>query len=430
MKTWQWSVVALACLAAAACRSDPNIPYLERDLRLQEDKIYQLKALREDDEAVLDSCRRENATLRKRLAEAEESGSGAPKAPRSSGESPSAPRWSGPAGTPGPLVNPPAVDLGEPSKDVPETFKPRAKSKPAERSIAPDADSEAPPAKIDTEAPRARPAVKKPVAAAPADDTAVSGPALLPGAADEQPAETPRTVTAPVSVPAKTGTPPSAQPAKPTADNKQVQKIVLNRLLTGGYNTSGRSGDDGVIVVIEPRNAKGEVLAAPGELSVVVFDPALDGEASRIARWDFTADEVAARFRKTVVANGVQLEMPWPADPPQNEDLHVFVRYTTCDGRKLEADKPIKVKLPIEVVERAAAAAERARADKARAKEPAASSESATASEGASRSGNWRPSSAPTVRVPTAPTPRAASRSSRGSDTTAAARPVWSPTRQ
>jgi hypothetical protein len=424
MKTWQWSVVALACLAAAACRSDPNIPYLERDLRLQEDRIYQLKALREDDEAVLDSCRRENATLRKRLAEAEES----PRGSRPSSEPQAAPRWSGPAGTPGPLVNPPAVDLGAPTTEVPETFKPRARTKPAERSIAPDADSKAPPAKPATEAPRAKPTAEKPAAAAPADEAAMSGPALVPEAADEQPAEIPRTATFPVVAP---GTVPVVAPAKTglsPSDNKQVQKIVLNHLLTGGYNTSGRSGHDGVMVVIEPRNAAGEVLTAPGDLSVVVIDPAIEGEESRVARWDFTADEVAARFRKTIVANGIQLEMPWPADPPQNEDLHVFVRYTTSDGRKLQAEKPIKVKPPIEVVERGAAAA-RDRADKARANAPAAAAEAARAPEAVSRTDTWRPSSAPTVRVPTSPTPRAASRTSRGFDTTAA-RPVWSPTRR
>lgn len=383
MKAWQWTVVALACLAAAACRSDPNIPYLERDLRLQEDKIYQLKALREDDEATLDSCRRENATLRKRLAEAEESPSGSGGA-RPAGDSQAAPRWSGPAGKPGPEVKPPAVNLGEPSTEVPDAFKPRSKTKPSERLTTPDSESEAP---------RAKPAAEKPRAEVPADEASLSGPALLPGTANEEPAATPG--TAPVFVPAKTGLSPSPNPAKPAADNKQVQKIVLNRMLTGGYNTSGKSGHDGVMVVIEPHNAQGEVLTAPGDLSIVVVDPALGGAVSRVARWDFTANEVAARFRKTIVANGIQLEMPWPADPPQHEDLHVFVRYTTADGRKLEADKPIKVKPPIDVVER-----------------------------GAVIEHDW--SRKPTVRVPTSPMARTASRA--GEST--AQRPVWSPTRQ
>ena len=39
------SVLAgLALLATAGCRSDPAIPILERQLRLQEDEIYRLRA--------------------------------------------------------------------------------------------------------------------------------------------------------------------------------------------------------------------------------------------------------------------------------------------------------------------------------------------------------------------------------------------------
>ena len=426
MKAWQWSVVALACLAAAACRSDPNIPYLERDLRMQEDKIYQLKALRDDDEATLDSCRRENATLRKRLVEAEESGSGAPGAARPSGDSQAAPRWSGPAGMPGPEVKPPAVDLGAPSTEVPEAFKPqdevqadRTEHHPRRRFRGPAGQDRRRGSARET---RRREVVDRSAgrrnnhvgARAPAGHGR-RAPAASPGTAQFSPQ---RKRDCPLS---------TAKPA--VADNKQIQKIVLNRLLTGGYNTSGRSGHDGVMVVIEPRNAKGEVLTAPGELSVVVIDPALGGAESRVARWDFTADEVAARFRKTVVANGIQLEMPWPAEPPQNEDLHVFVRYTTADGRQLEADKPIKVKPPIEVVERNAAAAGNWRG-KPRAGDSAAASEpAAPVPEPTSRADTWRAAPRATVRVPTSPIARPASRTSRGVESTAA-RPVWSPTRQ
>ena len=43
MKPWQFAVVGLALLATTGCRSDPNIPVLERQLRLQEDEIYRLQ---------------------------------------------------------------------------------------------------------------------------------------------------------------------------------------------------------------------------------------------------------------------------------------------------------------------------------------------------------------------------------------------------
>ena len=35
--------------------------------------------------------------------------------------------------------------------------------------------------------------------------------------------------------------------------------------------------------------------------------------------------------------------MAWPDGPPKHHKLHVFVRYVTADGRKLQTDGPIDV---------------------------------------------------------------------------------------
>ena len=57
----------------------------------------------------------------------------------------------------------------------------------------------------------------------------------------------------------------------------------------------------------------------------------------------YTAEEVAARYRRNGTREGIRLEMVWPADPPQHGRLHLFVRYRTDDGRALEADREIHV---------------------------------------------------------------------------------------
>ena len=84
-------------------------------------------------------------------------------------------------------------------------------------------------------------------------------------------------------------------------------------------------------------------------MSVVVLDPALrdeEGKAACVARWDFTAAETAAMFRRSGANRAIHLTMTWPGDPPKHGKLHLFVRYVTADGRKLEADQPIEVALP------------------------------------------------------------------------------------
>jgi hypothetical protein len=116
--------------------------------------------------------------------------------------------------------------------------------------------------------------------------------------------------------------------------------LLVNRALSGGFDADGRPGDEGVIVVIEPRDRQDRYVAAPGDVALVLLDPALD---ARIARWDFSAAETARMFHDSTFGRGIQLEMTWPGEPPKNRDLHVFVRYTTADGRQLDVDQPIRV---------------------------------------------------------------------------------------
>ncbi len=130
------------------------------------------------------------------------------------------------------------------------------------------------------------------------------------------------------------------------ADSRDVAQLVLNRMLTGGFSTGGRSGDSGLRVVIEPRDAKGRRLEAPGDVAVVLVDPAKTGAGAKLARWDFPAAETAKLFRGSGIARGMYVECPWPDRPPENNSLHLYVRYITRDGRKLETDEYVEVSLP------------------------------------------------------------------------------------
>ena len=128
-----------------------------------------------------------------------------------------------------------------------------------------------------------------------------------------------------------------------------MASIAIDRTFTGGINSGDRSGDQGLLVVVEPHDRAGRAVDAPAEMSVVVLDPAvLDnaGKAARVGRWDFTAAETAGLFRSTDSSRAVHLAMAWPAEPPRHNKLHLFVRYQTADGRRLEADAPIEVALP------------------------------------------------------------------------------------
>ena len=123
----------------------------------------------------------------------------------------------------------------------------------------------------------------------------------------------------------------------------QVTHITLSPLLTGGTDLDGRPGDDGLSVVIEPRNAAEEYVPQAGAVSIVVLDPTRQGEAARVARWDFDLSTTRGKLQTSAATRGIALQMPWPATAPTSTTLHLFVRFETPDGRRLAADREIYV---------------------------------------------------------------------------------------
>lgn len=122
-----------------------------------------------------------------------------------------------------------------------------------------------------------------------------------------------------------------------------VEEIRLNPVYTGGENFDQMPGDDGIVVLIEPRGSRGEVLAQPGKVSVVVVDPAIPNDRARVARWDLSEQEVADHVQREAGRRGIQLKLPWTQSRPENSKLHLFVRYETPDGRELESDREFYV---------------------------------------------------------------------------------------
>ena len=71
-------------------------------------------------------------------------------------------------------------------------------------------------------------------------------------------------------------------------------------------------------------------------MSLVVLDRNQSSENARVARWDFDATDVAA-FLQGESKAGIRFELDWPGARPDSDDLFVFARYNTIDGRTLEA---------------------------------------------------------------------------------------------
>lgn len=264
MDTSRTSIILLCGLLLTGCnQAGQRRELVERELRLQEDRIFKLQAYIHEYQDLLDSCRRENDSLKREL------------------------------GIEATTAAPPATGSGPPSERA---------------------------------APFQPPVIEPGIPALPGNE-------ILPG----------------------------ELPAPDDADLGELSKgpvkeLVINQLLTGGLSTDAETGDEGIMVVVEPRAADGKLVRQPGELSVMLVDPSKSGPTSRVARWDFSSVEAAAAFRKSPLGRGVHLELPWPADPPQTDTLELYVRVVTPAGKKLIAEAeigvdpdgtPIEERLPI-----------------------------------------------------------------------------------
>jgi hypothetical protein len=136
-----------------------------------------------------------------------------------------------------------------------------------------------------------------------------------------------------------------AKPAASPVDTK-VTRLFLNPLLTTGIDLDGRPGEDGLRIVLEPRNISDEYVPAAGSLSIVVLDPTVEGESARLARWDFEAPAIKLLCDAVTDQPGIKLELPWPAAPPTSARLKLFVRFETADGQRLQTEREIFVTPP------------------------------------------------------------------------------------
>ena len=287
---------AVAAICLTGCKSDLNQQLLERELRYQEDQIYQLQDELQAACARLERSAGENASLKRQLGMSE----GDSAAPRAA---PARPR----AGVPTPVTVPPALQI------------PDTPGGPPTGPLAPPQLEGVPP---------------------------------LPG-------ERPRTSAVPPATTGdpELSLPPSAGGGEVrrlsheelVADAGRATHLVVNATQTSCLDTDGDGASDGLAVVFEPRDADERLVAVAGPVSIAVFDAAAGtdtatGEAAPIARWDIAAEETLTRFKRTSRQRGLAFQLPWPGRPPAGSHVRVAVRLAPAEGDPLEADATVAVR--------------------------------------------------------------------------------------
>lgn len=194
-------------------------------------------------------------------------------------------------------------EAGIPEVEVPEVTVPEVEIPQVDRP------------KLNTPEP-AKPSIVVPPAAAPAPSVAPQ--------VDELPA-------------------PETPSSEPEPIDPKVTHLKLNPQMTGGVNFDDQPGDDGLMLLVEPRNRFEQTLTTAAPMSIVLLDPSEQGEKARVARWDFTPEDLESMAEPSPRSGGILLKLPWPSRAPDNRRLRLYVRYETADGRQLQTDREIVV---------------------------------------------------------------------------------------
>jgi len=309
MKTLRIALVVGLCLTAAGCRlaqRQQQVTALERQNRLLEDEIYRLRWMVEDYELALQRCQdgpSGDQPDRQPFSILNPAGGRSSGAPSSTA-----------AGT---ADGAPPVSLGPPnaSEATPPPIPSTGGAVDGETGGG-DAPSWSPPGDE-------------------ADESLDDAPAYSPGSAGGGESSSLR--------------PPleEARPRRPGPldDSRDVQDLRLDPAACRGWDGDGRPGDDGLLAVVQPLDAEGRRIWAAAPISLVLLDPteARQGKEARIARWDFSAEEVAAAIRASDRGDGIPLRIRWGENPPANDQLHLFAQLRTADKRRVEADAPVRV---------------------------------------------------------------------------------------
>lgn len=332
-----WLAAGLLALGCQNNRYAQDL--LERDLRLQEDLIFELEADLREAERKLELCRGQSSREEGGDTSGARSGSTRTPGPRSTGGEP--PRSTIPSDAPS---SPAGDPLAPPKITLPGEQAPAFQGPPA---ILPP----------DSSVPEGIRGPTPPSGTAPGGAASPgSGAPTAPGGSTPMPMGIPNLPPTPPPIAPPGGSRSSGLPpfpdTEPSADQTAassapggptVATVTLNLAGTRGFNADQLPGDDGITVVLEPRDAAGAPLRVPGEVSIVALDPTKDGDAARVARWDFAPEEALRFYQPESAGGGMAFKLRWPRGTPQADNLALFARFTTADGQRLVADGQIPI---------------------------------------------------------------------------------------
>jgi hypothetical protein len=128
--------------------------------------------------------------------------------------------------------------------------------------------------------------------------------------------------------------------------DQKVVEIAFHPSLCRGQCLSEKASQDGLYLVLQPRNQSGETIDQPAAVTIVALDPSRDESDARIARWTFSQEEVEASLEPIGISHGFHFNLPWQDKTPNSDRIQVYVRYEMADGRRLINERHLQIHTP------------------------------------------------------------------------------------
>jgi hypothetical protein len=135
-------------------------------------------------------------------------------------------------------------------------------------------------------------------------------------------------------------------PAAQVVSDKRVVELSFNPTLTRAVSFDDDEQDDGLFLVLQPKNAQGQFVPAAAALTVEILDPARDEEDARIGHRHYSESEIRGKIQPIGTQQGIHLTLPWNGPNPKADRVAVFVTYTFENGRQVVAHREIYVHGP------------------------------------------------------------------------------------
>ena len=126
-----------------------------------------------------------------------------------------------------------------------------------------------------------------------------------------------------------------------------AKTITIDRL-SGGLNTDGVIGDEGVVVYASLYDQEGHKFKAAGAIDVFVYDLSNPRDPQRIATYEYDVDQTKELWFARMLTYHYKIECLWQQRPPAGRSVRVSVRFLDyLTGNVLQASADLEVTPPL-----------------------------------------------------------------------------------